>query len=464
MVNSDGTSTKEHPTFQYIVEKRPHFMLAVLVFVAYLAGSLSIGIVNAFTFFREWVRQILGVCYFSPAPLIRTYIENVCLKYGYTMNTMFDDVASNEYRDLCMFYPVENFEKNFDDYTADSLIYNYDNRTGLAVSVWLDQLKKVFNAEWYITPNRQLVFQPKSYFDGLPPIYDFTIPGNYRLYNFFYDFNGTKKAAYGDYQYKIDPQDSCSNDLKWRYGDIVDYDGAAANPMLEGSVNKQFDFASTGFIYDGDTEDFLERNIEAGRTIAQVAILIGLIALFAIAGFFTAAVTAAAITLAYNFTNNYIHDFFGEEDELKNSVRLATNVINVPRLLLWDRATPMDQAKALTAVNPAQNPYYNVDGNTYYQEHPSFDAPGGYFGGTVTEIANYKMFIDAKFTGNLFRFHEYDNPLKNPQSLQTFEADVDLCCETAELFGFYDGDFARIGAIVILENRNGRLIKARLTI
>jgi hypothetical protein len=74
------------------------------------------------------------------------------------------------------------------------------------------------------------------------------------------------------------------------------------------------------------------------------------------------------------------------------------------------------------------------------------------------------MFVDAKFEDNLFdRFQEYDNPLKNPVTNQTFEMDIDLCCEVAELFGFYESDYAKIGAVVIIENRGGRLIKGRLT-
>lgn len=470
--NSDGTSTKDHPTFIYVVEKRPHFILAALLVIAYLAGILSGALLTTFDFYKRWIRQILGICYYCPSPLIRTYIENICTKYNYTFNTMFDDKPENPYRDVCLFYPVTKFQKNYDDYTAGNNIFFWDNRTGMAFSMFLDQLKKVFNAEWYITPNKQLVFQPKSYFDGQTPILDFTNPGAIRFFNFAYDFNGQKKAAYGDYEYKIDPIDSASNDLKWRYSEIVDFDGAsldtngqpAFNPMLEGNITKMFDFASTGFIFDGDTEDFLQINIDLAAQIAAVGIIAFITAAFISLNPITGVALAAAMTVGYLFTDGFINNFYGSNTDIKNAVRTVSNVVNVPRLLLWDSNTPMDDAKVVTAIDPAQVPYYNVENKDYYNVHLPFDAPAGYFGTTVTEIANYPMFVDAKFAGNLYdRFQEYDNPLKNPQTNQTFEADIDLCCESADLFGFYEDQYAKIGAVVILENRNGKLIKARLT-
>jgi hypothetical protein len=463
--NSDGTGVKDHPSFMFVVEKRPKFFLSVLVALGYVIGILSGGVALLFEGFKEWLRKLIGVCYFSPSPLIRTYIENICMKYGFTWNTMFD--AGNPYENVCLFFPTQKDHHNFDGFDADTNLFDWDNRTGLAFSLFLDKLKKVFNAEWYITPNNKLVFQPKSYFNNLSPIYDFTQPGAYPLYNFFYEFNGNKKPAYGDYQYKIDPQDACSNDLKWRYNSIVDYDGLIDNPMLEGHVTKDFDYACTSFMYDGATEDFLEAAIKLGRIVASVTVV--LFISYLIAAFLAGVLTvggAIALDVAlfggYALINGWFNDFFGNE-KLRGAVRVASNNINIPRLLLWN-GDSMTRAKVISVISPEQVPYYNFEGTDYYTQHPAFDADPGYFGSSVVDIYNYPMFIDEKFSLNLYdRFHELDNPNKNPEINQDWEGDVDFCCPLGDLLGIWEGDYIKIGAKLILENRNGRIIMGRIT-
>lgn len=464
--NQDGTSTKDHPTFQIIVEKKPKFFLAVYVVLIYLAGMLSVGILIALNEGKRWISKCLGFTYFCPSPLIRTYIENVCGKYGYTFDTIFDDLVGNPYRDVCFFWPASTALKNFEggDYTSPSTKFVWDNRSVLSVTKLLDQLKKVFNAEWYITPNKKLVFKPKSFFDNQPPIYDFTLPGNDKLYHLFYTFNGKKKPAYGDYQYLIDPQDTCSNENKWRYNDIVDYDGPANNPMLEGHIDKTFDFAATSFHNDGSSEDFLEEGIKLGRLIAIGALLVGFAQIFLAANFLTDAIVVALLTLGYLVTNNYVNDYFNNV-HLNGMVRVSNSELNIPRLLLWDRATPLDEAKVVKPGFPAINPIYNIDAVTYWAEHPTYDNAGGVFepGGSVTVVYNYPMYVDSWYTGNLYdRFQDYDNPLQNPVINQDWEGDIDLCCDWLDRLGVWENDFVKIGAVVILENRGARMIKGRI--
>jgi hypothetical protein len=460
--NKDGTSTKDHPTFGIILQKKPGFFLAINMVLVYIAGMLSAGLLTAFTDGTRWIRRVLGVCYFCPSPLVRDYIKNICDKYGFTQNTIFDDLPTNPYRNVCLFYPVDRMESNFDNFTATSTKFEYNNRTGYPFAVFLNQLKRLYNAEWYVTPNNVLLFQHKSFFDNQPPIYDF-INGAIRLNDLKYTFNGNKKPAYGQYQYQIDPQDTCSNEIKRRYNAIVDYDGNANNPMLEGHVTKQFDFAPTAFHRDGTEEDFIENNVKIARLIAVGAILIGFGSLFIAANPLTAAIVAALLALGYNVTNNYVNDFF-DNAEINGMVRVASRQINTPRLLLWDSETAMNKAKVVYVENPAQNPYYNIDGLDYYTEHPAWEAPGGYFGSTVTRIYNYPMYVDEEFTENLFdRFHNYDNPLLNPVVNQEWNANVDLCDEMLTTFGVFENDFIKIGAVVPLEKRGARIISGRIT-
>jgi hypothetical protein len=46
---------------------------------------------------------------------------------------------------------------------------------------------------------------------------------------------------------------------------------------------------------------------------------------------------------------------------------------------------------------------------------------------------------------------------------QDWEGTVDLCCEWLDRLGTWEGQYAKIGGVVTLENRNGRLIKGRIT-
>jgi hypothetical protein len=465
--NQDGTSTKDHPTFQMIIEKKPKFFLAVNTALIYIAGMLSAGILIALNEGKRWISRCLGFTYFCPSPLIRDYIENICDKYGFTFDTIFDDDPANPYRDLCFFWPASTSMKNFEggDYSAPSTKFIWDNRSVLPFTKFLDQLKAVFNAEWYVTPNAELIFKHVSFFDNQAPLYDFTAPGADQLHKLRYRFNGIKKPAYGDYAYIIDPQDTCSNELKWRYNDIVDFDGPANNPMLEGKVSKTFEFGSTSFHNDGSSEDFLQEGIELGRLIAIGAVLVGLGNIFLAANPITVAVVIGLLTLGYTVTNGYVNNYFNNAD-LNGMVRLSSSEINQPRLLLWDRTTPLDEAKVVYTGFPAVNPRYNPDAVPYYDEHPTYDGAGGVFtpGGSVERVYNYPMYVDAKYTQNLYdRFHEYDNPLVNPTINQDWEGEVDLCCDWLDRLGVWNNTFARIGAVVILEKRGTRLIKGRIT-
>jgi hypothetical protein len=458
--NQDGTATKQHPSFIYIVEKKPKFFLVICVVLAYVAGILSGGILTALTAGKEWVRKLLGICYFCPSPLIRTYIENICSKYGYTFDTIFDDKPGNPYRNVCLFYPVERSVQEFDDYTSNQTTFIWDNRTGLPFSKFLDQLKDVFNSEWYCTPNKQLVFKPRAFFDAQIPIIDLTT-GVFQIANLVYTFSGKKKPAYGSYNYKLDPGDLCTNEIKWRYNAIVDFDGPANNPMLEGNVTKNFDFAMTAFNRDGTVEPLLESAINTGRIIALVAVAVGLTDMLAGTGGLTVAIAVAIAWLGYNATNGFISDFKDVPD-LEGAVRLSNNNCNEPRLLLWDDTTPLNQAKVVKVVSPVVNPTYNPTAVTYYADHPTHDTPG-LFGGAITNVYNFPMYIDEDFKDNLYdRFHEFDNPLRDLKINQEWEGDVQLCCDGLNAFGVWENDFAKIGATVILENRNGRLIKGRI--
>lgn len=458
--NREGTGSKDFPTFMYVVEKKPKFMLVILMVIAYIAGILSIGILKDTSDGKIWIRRMLGVCFFCPSPRIIDYIMNFCMKYGFTWNTIFDDVPENPYRDLCLFFPVERSIPELENWNSVSTKFMWENRTGKPMNVALDEWKNVFNAEWYITPNKELIFQNVAFFDSRALIYDFSANVN-DFYDFQYTFTGNKKPAYGNYQFQLDPQDSDSNELKWRYCDIVDFDGDANNPMLEGNVTRNFEYAPTAFMYDGSKPDFIEESIGVARIIGSAAVIAGMSAILLSIPLAFGAIGLALLTAGYFRFDSYMSDFF-QSDNIRGAIRTASNEINVPRLLLWDRTTELSRAKVVSVENPVINPYYNVNNIDYYAEHHALDEPG--FAEGVTAVYNYPAYLDANYFGNLYdRFHEVDNPLKTPDINQKFSMKVRLCADMMNILGFFEGQFAQIGANIGLEKRGTRLVTGRIT-
>jgi len=207
------------------------------------------------------MRRILNTDRYVDAPLVQTYINNIAIKCGLKTDTIFD--AGQEFENLCIYYPLNGY-MYFNDYPlgSPSQAFHYDNRWMVTLAELLDKLKVVFCAEWYVTPNNTIQFKYIKDLIVLDPIYDYTATGAEPIYNLHYSFNGTKKAAYGRYEYATDGSDLASQEVSSLYNDIVDYDGPAINPMLEGDKSKMFDFASTGFVRDGREPDYLRHTID----------------------------------------------------------------------------------------------------------------------------------------------------------------------------------------------------------
>lgn len=467
----DGGS-KQHPCFLTAVEPRPRLIASVRMGLSIFGQTIPL-VSAIFSENDNAFRRILNVDNFVDAPLVRDIIINACGKCGLTYDTIFTDPAS-PYYNLCLYNPCAGAWHQADDdgVRSPALWFHFDNRWDVTLAEFLDKLKKVFKAEWYVTPNNQLVFKPKANFLSQPAILDFTT-GALPVWELEYSFDGTKKPAYGKYQYTIDASDLATQEALPLYNDVVDYDGPANNQMLEGAYVDTLEFAATGFVRDGKARgDYMRDLVNDGETVGYALVIVLAVI---IASLLAGVLSAAAAAALGGFLGIWVAQIAGKANDLRDTfgsdvytgaVRITCDQVGSPRLLLWD-GVDLDRAKAVrtdpAAIAPA--PYYNP-GLVGWQANNSFQyAPvGGLF------AFNYPMYFDSFFAGNLFdRFHDaIDNPLKSLDTHQSFSFYTDLCCDVQTTLGVWQDDFIRIGYMILLEHRGtydvyGRIEHVELT-
>jgi len=464
--NKDGTSIKEHPTFLTCIEPRPRLMNSARI--GFMFFFYSNPVVDIFTGnIKDDVRRILELENFVPAPLIRDYIDNVALKCGLQTDTIFHRAGTPEYN-ACLFHPLSGsmYENDGDNELAPSTAFDFENRWNITLAELLDKLKLVYCAEWYVTPNNTVVFKPTQELIELSPIFDFT-DGTYPLRNLHFNYSGTKKPAYGRYQYQPDGSDMGSQEISNLYNDLTDFDGPSNNPMLEGELNKSFEFAPTAFVRDGRTKDYIDLLINDGKVVALIlTALLGVVTIALAAGVLSGGAAIALggfvawweINIASKASNMRDH-FVNGNNNYTGAVRLVTaNQTMAPRILIWD-GVAKNRAKVVRNDMPAPAPYYNPEGTAYNVSNDiSKDNPSN-------SIYNYPAYFDSKYEGNMFdRFHDnIDNPLKSLEINQSFEFETDLCCDVLTLLGLWQDDFVKIGYLLIIERRANYIVYGRIT-
>lgn len=463
--NSTGTSTKEHPTFLTCIEPRPRLTNSARMGFALFFYSNPV--VDVFTGgVNDDARRISDIENFVPAPLIRDYIDNVAGKCGLQTDTIFHRAGTPEYN-ACIFHPLSGnmYENDGDNEIAPSMNFIFENRWDITLAELLDKLKTLYCAEWYVTPNNTVVFKPTYELINLAPIFDFT-DGTYPVRNLHYNYSGTKKPAYGRYQYQPDGSDLGSQEISNLYNDLTDFDGPSNNPMLEGELDKSFEFAPTAFVRDGRTKDYIRLLINDGKVVALVlTALLGVVAAALAAGVLSVA-AAIALTLYIGLweiniaskSSSLINHFTDENGSYTGAVRLVTaNQTMTPRVLIWDGVNKA-RAKVVRNNMPAPSSYYNPDGTAYNVNNDiSKDNPS-------QSVYNYPLYFDSYYQNNMFdRFHDsIDNPLKSLETNQGFEFDTDLCCDVLTLLGLWEDDFVKIGYLLIIERRANYIVYGRI--
>lgn len=352
-----------------------------------------------------------------PAPLIRDYIRNVCTKCGisYSKESIPDFFnPQSEYYNLTMLSAdcKEGFDKD------RSLFWRKDNDPLLTLDMLLDKLKPLFNAKWFIK-NEILYFNRHDKFDNDTFLYDFI--GNDKkliLENICYTWNEEIKPAYCRAGYSIDGFDNLTSDCLRRYNDIVEFNTPTINPLLKGEDNKvTADFAPTRFRGDGIYKDYVEQTLEATSYIKFL--LLGL------------------DTFIFSKVKSKMR-------KLEFAIIMQNHTTILPKLIIWDGKTKK-AARAVRkyksgALMPVPNSVYNTQAKAYNVVHNTdeVDSKNGW-------LINYPMFFDAMFKGNLWDYHQIDDPRTNPPMNNSFELSIPLCCEDLTKLGVLD----RSGNIMI---------------
>lgn len=454
------TTTKDHPTFLTCIEPRPRIMNSARI--GLMLFFYSNPVVDIFSGeITDDVRRILELENFVPAPLIRDYIDNVAGKCGLQTDTIFHREGTPEYN-ACIYHPSSGsmYENDADNEISPSTKFIFENRWDVTLAELLDKLKVLYCAEWYVTPNNTVVFKPTEGLINLAPIFDFT-NGTFPVRNLTYSFDGTKKPAYGRYQYQPDGSDLGSQEISNLYNDLTDFDGPSNNPMLEGELDKTFEFAPTAFVRDGRVKDYIRLLINDGKVVALIlTALLGVVAAALASGVLSAG-AAVALTIFIGLwevniaskASNMMNHFTDDNGSYTGAVRLVTaNQTMTPRVLIWD-GVAMNKAKVVRNNFPTPSPYYNPEGTPYNENN------------TVSNhIYNYPLYFDSYYEGNMFdRFHDkMDNPLKSLEVHQSFEFETDLCCDVLTLLGLWEGDFVKIGYLLIVERRANYIVYGRI--
>lgn len=464
-------SAKQHPCFLTGIEPRPRLVNSARMGFAmfWQTNPVLVGLGIPLPGGNGVFRRIVQVDNFVDAPLIRDIISNAADKCGLSVDTMFHD-NTNPYYNLCLYYPLSGAMHKNDgaSVTASALWFHFENRWNITLADFLDKLKPVFEAEWYVTPNATLVFKPHTDYLNVTPILDLVDRDDlWDRETLEYTMNGQKKPAYGRYHYALDASDLASNETQNIYNDIVDYDGPNSNLMLEGRREKNFEFASTGFIRDGRAQSDYTRDLcNDGETVAYALIIILAVVIAALLAGVLSAGAAAVLAgyLAAWFANiagkaNDLRSMFSS-DTYTGAVRLTAEEVGQPRLILWNGSS-MNRAKAVSvdAEDIEPSDYFNPAGQTYQNRNTwQYNPTSGF------KVFNYPMYLDSYFTGNIFdRFQNaVDNPLLSKEINQTFELDAELCCELGDILGIWEGESAAIGDLLKLEERDGYDVLGRI--
>ncbi|MDK7375959.1 hypothetical protein QP519_10475 [Weeksella virosa] len=439
----------KHPRFSYCNEFRPTFLLSLLFQILGVVGIVSIiinlilqiiitpiitvinaiisavnkipgvrikKIKNPIPSVKELINSItdifidlFGCGREHPAPLVRDYIRNVCSKCGVRITTEsipFFFNPSSPYYNLTYF--SAETKKGVDKESKKYWIE--DNDPLLTLDMLLDQLKKPFNAKWYIKGG-VLFFDHVDKLDSDDFVFDFIDKDKHLvLDNICYSWNTQKKPAYMRVGYSVDAFDNLTNDCRVRYNDIIEFN-KPINPILSGSQDDTLvEFAPTRFRNDGIDTDYVTQTL---NPVGKAGKIIGLL------------LTGPQFLTTLNHVKK-------EMKHYKGVVLMQNHTTMLPRLIIWD-GKDKQAAKAVKSyqyggVMPSPNDIYNTGGIPYDQTNKAGEQYDEFYK-EYNYVINYPMFYDAQYKGNLWDFHQTKDPRFNPVMNKEFELSIQLCAE-----------------------------------
>jgi hypothetical protein len=519
---NDFQATHKHPRFSYCNEQRPNGMmvmlwwlmanvmgpmLLVLIPILLLFNAI-IAIINVIVGAINTIISIIGGnpvsqvnwqtvpyidpkgllnsygAYFvesagcgreHPAPLIRDYIKNVCMKCKIEV----DDVSApiffaqnmaietsdrgvintlNHHYNACYFNaPVQRGVRRFESigiFSASSgQYYIEDNRPLLTLNEFLDELKVLYNAEWRlrnVNGKPTLFFQRKDFFLQGSYLLDFTASGADRLKlleGICFEWNDVKYPASTEGLYTMDAADTCGNNALDYMNSLLSYDPSTLNPTFDGKESKISKYGATKFRLDGASIDYL---YDAFQVVVNSSFLVP-------------------------FVSGFMFDIVGEYiiQYADYALLLKDETCTLPKVIIWDgeryenaRATIYNSGYPILPTYPGMpsiNGKYNNEpwhvkhppqtkvrgqGLTLPPFYPGYYTVTDFFGAREIKqpvlLPNFFMFFEPGYYDTMWDwFHWIDDPRYNPRMQYRWEAKMGLCCDDVKNLGvFAGGDIA----------------------
>ena len=211
---------------------------------------------------REWLDLLsdilakLSQCnHRHPSPYVRDYIKNVCDICGLTFrSSILNDPASqyNYYYNLVMM--AAQVERGRDGSNMDNTLIQENAPTETLATLMDTYLKPLFNADYQIA-NGELVFERKDYFFNSNSIWidteqllnDGLIVDNAVCYSWI----DKERYSFGNYKYSMDASDYIGNEVRFRWEDIVEWNGPPTNSAQIGSKDLTVLSSPARFLKDG---------------------------------------------------------------------------------------------------------------------------------------------------------------------------------------------------------------------
>lgn len=399
-----------------------------------------------------------------PAPLIRDYISNVCVKCGVKVdqdsfplffnsqlrletsddrrNSRNINWRENPYYNACFLNGVvERGIRRYDHLNIfKGAVTNLsdwwlpDNAPIMTLDMFLDYLKGIFNAEWRVE-NNTLYFDRKDHWIQDTPVLDLSKEGSDRdklLEGICFEWDEVREPSYVEGIYTADAADTSGNEAKKHMNGYASFGDVQVNPKLEGVLTKTEAFGATKFRLDGASTDYV---FDAMQQVINTTFITG----------------SVWTTPLFSTINQYFRDF------ANYALLINQETTTLPKILIWDGRSK-NNAKCVchydAKEHPTNEPPINYQYNNqswYKRHHPQTEVlgenlvpgakPKGVYTvrgtGLVTSqdamLVNYPMYFEPGYLGTLWDwFHWIDDPNMKPGQHRIFTAKLELCCETLE--------------------------------
>lgn len=300
------------PFLTYCVDVRPGFfqeivfiigilllfgLSPVILFVS-IIGVIAGLIPNINFFFSQLQILLVGCGYKHKTPFVHSYLQNMCDVCGLNLSSSVFGVGGDYYNTMRLDAPYKPGRK-ITSRVLSAYEFNKPNVNGVQ---FLDDLKQ-FNLDWKVFGSA-LVIERKDQF-GAGVFVDLTTLAESEILSLCFDTLGERPAAFAEYQYVKDGIDNTGDETNPDWVEkAIDWN-IPVNPSQGGLFSVTFTYGTSQFRQDSGRDDVSALDKDFYRAVLPV-----------------------------------LNDFSGV-------MLMERGICGSPRLLVWDGASPQDDARVL---------------------------------------------------------------------------------------------------------------------